>query len=96
MDSIFSALILAIVCGFVGGILAYIGIHWGHVRFQLGLDYRLSDLEGRLQREVKIRAANENQKKITTDRDLLEAIKNAPKKEELTMENWRQRAFTKS
>lgn len=96
MESIFSALLLALFCGFAGGVLAYVAIHWGHIRFQLGLDYRLSDLEGRVAREVKVRAANEHLAKKNTDKDLLEQIKNAPPKEELTMKNWRERAFTRS
>lgn len=96
MDSDLIVFFMAILCGFMGGVLSYIAIHWGHIRFQLGLDYRLSDLEGRLAREVKIRASTDTQKKASTDRDLLEAIKNAPQKEELTMANWRTRAFTKS
>lgn len=89
----FVALFLAFVCGIAGGGLSYLVFHWGHIRFQLGLDYRLSDLEGRVSREVKIRAAEAHQKKVNIDKELLEVIKEAKPQQELTMQSWRDNAF---
>ena len=93
MESVFVALFLAFVSGFTGGGLCYLAFHWDHIRFQLRLDYRLSDLEGRVSREVKIRAAETHLKRKNLDEELLNAIKTQEKPKELTLSDWTKNAF---
>ena len=70
-----TALLLQIICSFAGGVVAYVLLNWAMTRFQLGLEYRLSDLEGRVNREVKIRASEASRGKKGTDQELLDQIK---------------------
>jgi len=86
---------LGFFSGIAGGCLVYVLFHWGHTRFQLGLDYRLSDLEGRVSREVKIRAGTDTQSKKKFEQDLLEKIQTVPAEPEITLKSWRDKAFVK-
>lgn len=52
----FSALLLPFFCGLVGGLCAATVHKWSQTRFLVELEYRLDDIEGRVSREVKIRA----------------------------------------
>lgn len=85
--------ILVFLCGFLGSGLGYLFFYWSHLRHSLGLEYRLSDLEGRVTREVKIRAAESHQKRKNADLDLLEQIKEQPAKPELNLSSWIQNAY---
>lgn len=73
------AIFLAFLSGFLGGWLAVFVFRWDLRRVSLGLEYRLTDLEGRVNREVKLRAAEASHKSRTSDRDLLEQIEAAKK-----------------
>lgn len=88
MESTFYAVFLGFLGGIVGGGCFYLVVHWGHIRFQLGLEYRLSDLEGRVSREVKIRAAETHSKKKSIEETLLEKISNEAPEPELNMKSW--------
>ncbi len=61
---------LLIVCCFAAGWIGGYLKSWGLVRVSVDLDYRLTDLEGRVNREVKIRAGQETQRKRNVDQDL--------------------------
>lgn len=93
MESTFFAGLLAFLAGIVGGGCLYLVVHWGHTRFQLGLEYRLSDLEGRVSREVKIRAADTHTKKKSIEETLLEKISNEPVEPPLNLKSWVQQGF---
>lgn len=94
-NTLIYAFFLPFVWGVVGGGLAYVAVHWGHLRFQLGLDYRLSDLEGRVSREVKIRAADTHQNKKAADTDLLDQIKASKTEQPMTLDVWTKKAFNR-
>ncbi len=54
--------LLLILSGFLAGVVGAFLTKWTLVRFLMELEYRLSDVEGRVSREVKIRANQESQK----------------------------------
>ena len=59
MDTVYwvmTAVFLPAFCGGVGGLCLAMIAKWGQTRFLVELEYRLDDLEGRVTREVKIRA----------------------------------------
>jgi len=89
----FYALLLPFVSGIVGGLVSYLLIHWSHIRFQRQLEYRIEDLEGRVVREVKIRAGQEHVRKKNVDADLLERINLEKKEPEVSMSNWIQKGY---
>jgi len=88
-------LILAFFCGLAGGCSSYLIIHWAHIRFQRQLEYRVEDLEGRVIREVKIRASEASRKTGSIEKDLLEKINEEKKPEELTLDSWRKKGFVR-
>lgn len=93
LNTLFYAVLLPFCSGLVAGGLVYLAIHWGHIKFQLGLDYRLSDLEGRVSREVKIRAADTHRDKKTIDQDLLEQIRASKEEAPDNLASWTKKAF---
>jgi len=81
MSPIYADLLLVLACfvaGWCGGALKL----WALRRTTLDLDYRLSDLEGRVVREVKIRAGAKGQEAKQSDQDLkqwaIEAVGTSP------------------
>lgn len=75
MEWSLSAVLLPIIFGIVGGIFANILQRWTLHRITLDLDYRLSDLEGRVNREVKIRAGSEVAVRKKAEQMILDAAK---------------------
>ena len=92
-NSLFFDVFLSFLGGIAGGCGCYVALHWSHMRFQLGLDYRLSDLEGRVGREVKIRAAETHVRKRAKEEDLFAEIHEQAKQPTVTLESWKQSAF---
>ena len=93
MEWPFFAVILAFFCGLAGGCSSYLIIHWGHIRFQRQLEYRVEDLEGRVIREVKIRASEASRKTGSIEKDLLAKINEEKPEEQLTLANWKQKGY---
>jgi len=67
-----AALILIFLMSLVAGACGAMLLNWGYRRSALELEYRLSDLEARLNREVKIRAATESHTSPNRGKDLKE------------------------
>ena len=88
-------ILLSFVCGVIGGLGVYLVLHWVHMRFQLALEYRLTDLEGRLSREQKIRAVGVHNSKKASDREFLEKVQEEAKNQApaLSLESWRMAGF---
>lgn len=59
MDSFFVAIVV-VLCSFLGGALTHWVFRWGHARDIAELQYRVEDLEGRVLRETRIRAADKS------------------------------------
>lgn len=91
-----AGLVLAFFCGLAGGCSSYLIIHWSHIRFQRQLEYRVEDLEGRVIREVKIRASEASRKTGSIEKKLLEEINEQKPVEQLTLESWRKKGFGKT
>ena len=70
--SIYTVVFVAIFCGFVGGGLFHAVFNWGLYRMALGFEYRLTDLEGRVTRETKIRASTASRTKKEAEQELLQ------------------------
>lgn len=92
--SLFGVL-LQIICGFAGGSIGFLLLNWGLLRVYLGLEYRLSDLEGKVIRETKIRASEMSRSGKSVDREILKEIAEqaGTQKTGLTLENWRKSKF---
>lgn len=95
MNDVFLTIFLGLFAGSVGGGLFYLGINWSHIRFELALEGRVTDVEARLQREVKIARMEKFQDKKRGDSQLLEEVKNLKAEPELNLKTWRERAFTR-
>lgn len=98
MDFHYSTLILVLLFCVLGGFAAgYFGhtlFSWGMRREMLDLDYRLSDLEGRVSREVKIRAAEKSNRSQSLDKEIIAlATQGEPTKNETDLHSWRQKMF---
>jgi hypothetical protein len=89
----FSGILLHIFCGILGGACSYLLLNWVHLRVLLGIDYRVSDLEGRVNREVKIRASEASRTSRNWEKELIDKMAETPEKPKLTLENWRQNKF---
>lgn len=74
----FFVFLLQIVCGIVGGLCSYLVLNWVYRRMTLDHEYRLSDLEGRVNREVKIRAQQASVKSRNLEQDFLTQMKEQP------------------
>lgn len=74
-SSIFFAYILPFLCGLVGGLCAATVHKWSQTRFLVELEYRLDDIEGRVSREVKIRAGAKGTEARLKQDDLVEWAK---------------------
>lgn len=90
-----TAVFVAFICGNLGGIAAYIVLNWTQTRVMLGLEYRLSDLEGRVSREVKIRAMTEHKGKQKIEEELLQKIGEQAETPKLTLSSWTKKAFNR-
>ena len=90
-------ILLQIVCGIVGGFFSFLLLNWGLARVCLDLRYRLTDLEGKVLREVKIRASEMSRSGKNVERELLKEIaeQNQNQKPALTLESWRASKFQK-
>lgn len=69
MDT-FLLILLVISCSFVAAVCATLLVHWTLVRLLRELEYRQTDLEGRLLREVKVRAGTVSREKRDTEEKL--------------------------
>jgi len=74
MQPIYADILLVLAC-FAAGWLGQVAKYRALRRDALDVDYRLSDLEGRVGREVKIRAGQAGQKALSEDKALLEWAK---------------------
>ena len=72
------AAIVVFLGGWLGGISATVFKERSNRAVLLDLDYRLADLEGRVNREVKIRAGQDRQKGKRLDEEILDAARTAP------------------
>lgn len=72
---VLTAIILPFVCGGIGGACLAVLTKWGQTRFIVELEYRLDDLEGRVNREVKIRAGAKGTEARNKADDLVEWAK---------------------
>lgn len=88
METVFFAVIVPVISGISGVALSLLLFRWDSRRFQLDLDYRLSDLEGRVNREVKIRANEASRKDRNIEKDLLEQIENAKSQPKMDLQSW--------
>lgn len=73
---VLTAIILPFCCGGVGGLCLAVVHKWGQTRHIVELEYRLDDLEGRVTREVKIRAGAKGTEARNKADDLVEWAKN--------------------
>ncbi len=74
MEPIFADILLVTAC-FVAGWLGLTAKNRALTRDSADLDYRLTDLEGRVLRETRIRAGSKGQEAKQTDQALLEWAK---------------------
>lgn len=90
----FIVLILCILSGLASGWLGSMAKNASLRRDITDHDYRLSDLEGRVNREVKIRAQQASTKAKDLDREILAlAGKGEQTKPELNLQDWRSKMF---
>lgn len=88
METVFYAVIVPFLCGISGVALSLLLFRWDSRRFQLDLDYRLSDLEGRVNREVKIRANEASRKDRSIEKELLAQIESQTPKPKMDLQSW--------
>jgi len=69
MEPIYADILLVVAC-FVAGWLGQVAKSRALTRDTADIDYRLADLEGRVVREVKIRAGRAGQEALQSDKDL--------------------------
>lgn len=63
---------LLILCGLLAGTVGAALTHWSLIRALRMLEYRLEDLDGRVVREVKIRASEKSREVVNADKKLEE------------------------
>lgn len=90
---VFFSILLPIVCSMAVTVCLFLLLNWSVLRVYLGMEYRLSDLEGKVIRETKIRASDMSRSSKNLDRELLERISQENQKPKMTLENWRQSKF---
>lgn len=78
----------------IGGLCSYLVINWAYRRIQLDHEYRLSDLEGRVNREVKIRAQQASVKSRTMEETFLAEMKALPQVEQKPRGLWLKKYMT--
>lgn len=88
METVFYAVLVPFFCGISGTALALMFFRWDSRRFQLDLDYRLSDLEGRVNREVKIRANEASRKDRSIEKELLSQIEQTKSTPKMDLQSW--------
>jgi len=96
-----TVLLMLILCVFGGFAAGY----FGSMAFSASLrrdvtdhDYRLADLEGRVNREVKIRAQQASTKAKDLDREIIALANSAEvsKDNGFSLQDWRKKAFLRS
>jgi len=85
---VLTALILPSVCGGLAGLCLALVTKWGQTRFIVELEYRLDDLEGRVTREVKIRAGAKGTEARNKADDLVEWAKENASQGNLPQQNF--------
>jgi len=91
----FFAIVLGFFSGAAGGVCLFLIMSWTYKRMVLDHEYRLSDVEGRVNREVKIRAQTMAVKSRNVESDLLSQIKMNQMEEKPSIRNFRMRAFSR-
>lgn len=95
-QTIFFAVLVGIAVGFATGYLGcYVRWLTTH-RNQLDHEYRLSDLEARLNREVKVRAQAASLKSKDLDQQIIDLARNsqvAEKTPDLSLSDWRNKGY---
>ena len=79
---------LQIVCTIVVALCSYLALNWGHIKVLLGLDARLSEVEGRVNREIKIRASEASRVNKNWTQEALNQLQEK-KTPELDLAAWR-------
>lgn len=92
---IFLSFTVGLGAGYLGGYL-----RWSALRaLALGLECRVEELEGRMTREVKIRATEKHRDKKEIDAEIIAMAAKAKDQgagNTLTLDDWRKKAFTRS
>lgn len=94
MGAILYPSLLGLVGGGIAAVGIYLALNWVHIRFQLALEYRLNDLERRVNHQSSILGSYESKRKKNVDSDLLEQI-TVVKKPTLDLDTWRKAAFAR-
>ena len=93
---VYIAVFVALFCGFVGAGIFHAVFNWGLYRMALSFDYRLTDLEGRVTRETKIRASAASKSKKEREEELMEAAHQTLSGQQVMFPNlqqWKQQKF---
>lgn len=80
--------IVSSLCGLIAGGCAALFTTWALKRFTIELEYRLADVEDRVTREVKKRAAEASNAKQKVDQTLEEWAKGQKNPSENSFTNW--------
>ena len=94
---VLTAVFLPFCCGGIGGVCLAVVHKWGQTRHIVELEYRLDDLEGRVTREVKIRAGAKGTEARNKSDDLIEWAKTNSPQPNLVPQNfvdWRKSKMT--
>jgi len=84
---------LPILCGLGSGVCSYLLLNWTHIKILLSLEARLSEVEGRVNREIKIRAGLTSQQNRKWDQEALDQIQSQKKEPELNLSTWRNQKY---
>lgn len=93
--NIFVAL-LQIVCSIGAAVCSYLLLNWVQVRLLLQLDARLSEVEGRVNREIKIRASDASRQSKNWEKELIQRAAEETKPQESSLDLWRRQKFGKA
>lgn len=85
--------LLQVVCTIVIAACSYLLLNWVHLRVLLQLEARVSEVEGRVNREIKIRASDASRASRNWEKDLLAKMQTEGSTPKLTLENWRANKF---
>lgn len=83
------AILVPIICGALAGLCAAVLHKWTQTRFLVELEYRLDDIEGRVNREVKIRAGAKGTEARKQTDDLVEWAKDNTPQANLVPQNFK-------
>ena len=87
---------VSILCGFIGGACGGVLTKWTLTRFTVSLEYRVAELEERVNREVKKRAQEASQEVKKGNKDLIDWAKGSKKEEPETLKEWQARMMLKN